>query len=71
MATQNFFFADYFLKLHLHHFSKIKSHKEVTKHKVFLTNFVDYRRIRILVLLDPDPEGPKTYGSADSQHCLQ
>jgi hypothetical protein len=25
------FFAYYFLKLHLHHFSKIKSHKEVTK----------------------------------------
>jgi hypothetical protein len=25
------FFADYILKLHLHHFSKIKSHKEVTK----------------------------------------
>jgi hypothetical protein len=37
MATINFFlffvsfFAYYFLKLHLHHFSKIKSHKEVTK----------------------------------------
>jgi hypothetical protein len=26
-----FFFAYYFLKVHLHHFSKIKSHKEVTK----------------------------------------
>ncbi len=25
------FFAYYLLKLHLHHFSKIKSHKEVTK----------------------------------------
>jgi hypothetical protein len=25
------FFAYYFLKLHLHHFSKIKRHKEVTK----------------------------------------
>jgi hypothetical protein len=25
------FFAFYFLKLHLHHFSKINSHKEVTK----------------------------------------
>jgi hypothetical protein len=35
MATKiNFsskFSAYYFLKLHLHHFSKIKSHKEVTK----------------------------------------
>jgi hypothetical protein len=26
-----FFSAYYFLKVHLHHFSKIKSHKEVTK----------------------------------------
>jgi hypothetical protein len=25
------FFAYYFLKIHLHHFSKINSHKEVTK----------------------------------------
>jgi hypothetical protein len=25
------FSAFYFLKVHLHHFSKIKSHKEVTK----------------------------------------
>jgi uncharacterized membrane protein len=25
------FFADKFLKVHLHHFSKIKSHKEVTR----------------------------------------
>ncbi len=25
------FFANYFLKVHLHHFSKIKGHKEVTK----------------------------------------
>jgi hypothetical protein len=29
-ATKKFF-ADYFLKLHLHHFSKIKSRKEVNK----------------------------------------
>jgi hypothetical protein len=26
------FFANYFLKLHLHHFLKIKSYKEGTKH---------------------------------------
>ncbi len=31
MATKNYFFAYYVLKLHLHLFSKIKSHKEVTK----------------------------------------
>jgi hypothetical protein len=31
-AYKNYFFsACYFLKLHLHHFSKIKCHKEVTK----------------------------------------
>ncbi len=29
--TNNYFSAYYFLKVHLHHFSKIKSHKEVTK----------------------------------------
>ncbi len=27
MATKNYFFVYYFLKLRLHHFSKIKSHK--------------------------------------------
>jgi hypothetical protein len=27
-ATKNFFFAYYFVKLHLHHFSNIYSHKE-------------------------------------------
>jgi hypothetical protein len=43
---QNFFalsiFAYYFLKVHLHHFSKIKIHTEVTKQvgfNVFLTIF--------------------------------
>jgi len=44
------FFAHYFLKVHLHHFSKMKSHKEVKKTvgiKVFLT-FSTYDR-RILV----------------------
>jgi hypothetical protein len=33
----------YFLKVHLHHFSKIKSHKEVTKHlesRLFLLCFL-------------------------------
>ncbi len=49
--TKNYYFvvflliifsAYYSLKVHLHHFSEIKSHKEVTKKvgiKVFLTNF--------------------------------
>ncbi len=30
-STKNKFFAYYFLKVHLHHYSKIKSHKEVKK----------------------------------------
>jgi hypothetical protein len=38
----------YFLKVHLHHFSKIKSHKEVTKQK---ESMFDHK---------PDPGGPKT-----------
>ncbi len=32
-------FVNLFLKVHLHHFSKKKSHKEVKKQKVFLTFF--------------------------------
>ncbi len=44
------FSAYYLLKVHLHYFSKIKSHKEVTKHKVsrfFLLFLLDDRRIHI------------------------
>jgi hypothetical protein len=33
------FGTDYFLKVHLHHFSKIKSHKEATK-TVGITGFL-------------------------------
>jgi hypothetical protein len=32
MPTKNNFFAYYFLNVHLHHYLKIKSHKEVTKY---------------------------------------
>ncbi len=42
--------AYYFFKVHLHHFSKIKSQKEVTKQKksrVFLLFLLNDRRIRI------------------------
>jgi hypothetical protein len=45
-----FFIAYYFFKVHLHHFSKIKSPKEVTKQKekkFFLLFLLDDRRIRI------------------------
>ncbi len=60
------FFAYYFLKVHLHHFSlKIKSHKEVTKQyrsRFFLLFLLDDRRIRIREAkkfrdpTDPNPE---------------
>ncbi len=69
------FSAFYFLKLHLHHFSKIKSQKESQnrRNQGFLKLFLhDNRRIRIpmsmtsgsgyLWLVDPDP---------DPQHCLR
>ncbi len=51
-AVLRSFFAHYFLKVpvHLHHFSKIKSHKVVTKQKesvIFLLSLLDDRRIRI------------------------
>ncbi len=39
----------YFLKVHLHHFSKTKSHQDVTKQQestLFLLFFLDDRRIR-------------------------
>jgi hypothetical protein len=44
------FSAYYVLKVHLHHFSKIKRHKEVTKQqesRFFLLFLLDDRRIRI------------------------
>ncbi len=50
------FFSFYFLKVHLHHSSKIKSHKEVTKRveiKAFLFYLLDDGRIRIRI------QGPK------------
>jgi hypothetical protein len=31
LIKKKVFLVYYFLKIHLHHFSKIKSHKEVTK----------------------------------------
>jgi hypothetical protein len=55
------FFAYYFLKAHLHHFSKIKRHKKVTKQylgiKVFLTILLDDSQNPdpYLWLMDLDP----------------
>ncbi len=71
------FSAYYFLKLHLHYFSKIKSQKElkIVGIKVFFTIFAwwlkdpdpdpehDPDPDPYLWLVDPDPGGPKTRGS--------
>jgi hypothetical protein len=43
------FFADYFLKIHLHHFSKIKIHKEQWKSMYLLLFLLDDKKIRIRV----------------------
>jgi hypothetical protein len=46
------FSAYYFLKVHLHHFTKIKSPKEVRKQwesRLFLLFLLDERRIRIRI----------------------
>jgi hypothetical protein len=64
------------LRYYLHHFSKIESHKEVTKQWELwfsLLFSLDYRRIRSrihLVLIDPDPGGPKTCGSGSGSATL-
>ncbi len=55
------FFAYYFLTVHLHHFLKMKSHKEVTKQQesmFFLLFLLDNRRIRKAQkhMEDPDPD---------------
>jgi hypothetical protein len=69
------FSAFYFLKVHLNHFSKIKSHKTVWI-KVFLTIFAwwdqDTDPDPYLWLMDPDPGGPKTCDlvDPDSEHWL-
>jgi hypothetical protein len=74
------FSAYYFLKLHLHHFSKIKvkkSHK-IVGIKVFLTIFAWWMKDpdSILWLVDPDPGGQKKVdpvdpdSNPDPQHCL-
>ncbi len=72
------FFSPFFCVLLLEatftSFSKIKGHKEVTKKKesrfflgtVFAWWWKDPELDQDLVLMDPDPGGPKTYGSGSS-----
>jgi hypothetical protein len=72
LKNKNKTFSAYcFLKVHFHHFSKMKSPKEVTKQRFFLLFFLDEGRIRIRIhtngsgsgraqkhldLVDPDTE---------------
>ncbi len=49
------FLCFYFLKVHLHHSSKIKSHKEVTNHKESRFFFV-FSLLMEGSDLEPDPE---------------
>ncbi len=77
-ANKNFFFfncsAYYFLKVHLHHFSKIKSQKELqnSRNQEFSYYFCmmkgdpDPEPDPYLWLMDPNPGGPKTCGSGGS-----
>ncbi len=74
------FFAYYFLKLHLHYFSKIKKvikKSQSSRNQCFILLLLDDGDLEpglYLVLMDPDPDpgGPKTYGlDPDSQHKLQ
>ncbi len=74
MPTKNYFFkfsADYFLKVHLHYFSKTKSQKDSqnSRNQGFSYYFcmmiedTDPEPDPYLWLMDPDPGGPKTCGS--------
>ncbi len=57
----------YFLKVNLHQFSNINSHKEVKRYEsVFLTiSFI--QGSGSVSQMVPDPGGPKTYGSYGSE----
>ncbi len=65
------------LKVHLHHFPKIKSQKKPQngRNQGFLTIFAwwskDPEPDSYLWLMDPDPDpgGPKTYGSGIKMYC--
>jgi hypothetical protein len=73
-TTFNFFFAFYFLKAHIHHFSKIKSPKEVINsgNQGFSYYFCYMiEGSRSLWLIGPNPGGPKTSGSGGSGSRLR
>jgi hypothetical protein len=70
------FSAYYFLKVHLHNFSKIKSQKESQKRRnegfsYYFCMMIEGSGSRsIPPLVDPDPGGPKTCGSGGSGTLL-
>jgi hypothetical protein len=62
------FFAYYFLKVHLHHFSKIKCQKESQNRRnqgfsYYFSMTIEGSGSGSMWLVDPDPGGPKTCGS--------
>ncbi len=60
MSTKNKFFCFFFLKVHLRQSSKIKGHKEVTKHlksRFFQLFLLNYRMIRIWIRANNDGSG--------------
>ncbi len=67
-------FCIYFLKIHLHHFSKIKSqnNSQSSRYQGFSYSFClviegsGSGSIPLTMVPDADPEGPKTYGSDGS-----
>ncbi len=65
--NQSKVFLPYFLKINLHHFSKIMKSQN-SRNKCFLTIFAWWWKHPdpYLWLMDPDPGGPKTYGSCGS-----
>jgi hypothetical protein len=74
-VTKNFS-AFYFFKEHLHHFSKIKVPKEVTKEQELRFSYyfclmMEGSGSRSIPLTNgPDPRGPKTWGSGFGSGAL-
>ncbi len=65
------FYAYYFLMVHLHYSSKIKSHKEVTEQFFLLLLFCLMMEGSGFVQIMTDPGGPQTYDPTDQDPNLQ
>jgi hypothetical protein len=71
--TKNCFSAYYFLKIHLPHFSKTKSQKEVTKQEEsrFFKFLLDDRKIRIRIRIqEAQKHTDLTDTDLDPQYCV-